>query len=257
VATARQEPTGIRPSPSAFRATQLLTYISIGRGQSFIVSELARALDMNRATCQAVLMALEESGFVRRDPRTKAYSLGPALIPLGEAALSSLAAVDEARPEIERLAATTGVEVLGGVPLDAQIVVVAVAGTPHDSGAARVGQTVALRPPFGTVLVAWAGEEAIDEWLGRAGELSDELRTAYLASLAAVRERGYSITLEIRSPERLGAALREIRTLESSPDASGPAHLLLNELLQFLKGIAQIQPAERFHIQQLHGLLGG
>ena len=35
---------------------------------------------------------------VRRDPRTKAYSLGAALIPLGDAALSSLPVVDEARP---------------------------------------------------------------------------------------------------------------------------------------------------------------
>ena len=50
-------------------------------------------------------MSLEEGAFVRRDPRRKTYSLGPALIPLGEAALASLRVVEEARPEVDRLAA--------------------------------------------------------------------------------------------------------------------------------------------------------
>jgi DNA-binding IclR family transcriptional regulator len=223
-------PTGIRPSPSARRATQLLNHIATGRGQAYTVSELARALDMNRATCQAVLMALDESGFVRRDPRTRAYTLGLALIPLGEAALSGIDMVDEARAEIDRLATVTGLEAVGAVAMDAEMVIIAVAGLPHRFGSIHIGQRVPLCPPFGTAFVAWADDDAVKQWLDRAGALTDELRNHYLASLAAVRARGYSITLQIRSPERFGSAVREMRARDRH-EGSADAELMMNQLL--------------------------
>jgi len=217
---------GIQPSPSAYRATRLLNYLATRRAQSFTVSELARALELNRATCQAVLMALEDAGFVRRDQRTKGYGLGPALIPLGEAALSSLDVVEEARPEIDRLASVTGLEAVASVPLDATVLIVAVAGGPRRRGTLRVGQAVPLRAPFGTAFVAWADDDAIKAWLDRATSLTDELRRHYLLSLAAVRERGYSITLEIGSPDRFATAMAEMRS-----QTGGLDDLALNQLL--------------------------
>src|SRR3954465_8933953 len=147
---------GIRPSPSARRATQLLNYLAGNRDASYSVSELARALSMNRATCQSVLMGLEEGGFVRRDPRTKTYSLGAALIPLGEAALASLKVVDEARPEIERIAADAGpgvgplpadagLECIAAVAAGAEMIIVARAGpTSRFGGSIQVGQSVPI-----------------------------------------------------------------------------------------------------------------
>jgi DNA-binding IclR family transcriptional regulator len=222
----QEDLSGIRPSPSAHRATRLLNYLAARRAESFTVSELARALKLNRATCQAVLMALEDAGFVRRDQRTKAYGLGPALIPLGEAALSSLEVVEEARPEIDRLASVTGLEAVASVALDATVLIVVVAGAPRRGGTLRVGQAVPLRAPFGTAFVAWAGDDAIKTWLDRATSLTAELRRHYVSSLAAVRERGYSITLEIGSPERLAMAMAEMASQAGDLD-----DLALNQLL--------------------------
>jgi len=223
--------TGIKPSPSARRAAQLLEYLARRRDQSFSVSELARDLGLNRATCQAVLMALEEAALVRRDPRTKAYSLGAALIPLGDAALSSLPVVDEARAEVERLASTTGVEAVSAIALERDLLIVAVAGTPQRF-VLRVGQSVPLAPPFGAAFVAWSDDARIEAWLAGAGAMSDEQRARYIAALRAVEERGYSVTLEIRSPERLAVALAHLRSQAYRTDAAVAEHHVLNQLLQ-------------------------
>jgi DNA-binding IclR family transcriptional regulator len=171
-------------------------------------------------------MALEDAGFVRRDPRTKAYRLGAGLIPLGEAALSSLEVVEHARPEIDRLASVTGLEAVASVALDDTMLIVAVAGPPRRGGTLRVGQAVPLRPPFGTAVVAWADDDVAKAWLDRAGSLTGEQRRHYLSSLAAVRERGYSITLEIGSPERLAVAMQQMRS-----HVGGLDDVAINQLL--------------------------
>jgi DNA-binding IclR family transcriptional regulator len=223
---------GIRASPSARRATQLLNFLADNRDGSYSISELARALGMNRATCQSVLMSLDEAGFVRRDTRRKTYSLGPALIPLGEASLASLRVVEEARPEVERLAADTGVECVAAVAAGAEMIVVARAGPPTGFGAlTRVGQTVPICPPFGIAFVAWSDSAAIDAWLARAGKISDPERKRYLASIEVVRQRGYSVTLEIRSRERLAEVLARLRSQRQRGDEVLAEHQQINQLL--------------------------
>ncbi len=187
---------------------------------------------MNRATCQSVLMSLEEGAFVRRDPRRKTYSLGPALIPLGEAALASLRVVEEARPEVDRLAADTGVECVAAVAAGAEMIIVARAGPPIGFGAlTRVGQTVPICPPFGIAFVAWSDSDAIDAWLARAGKLPDPERKRYLASIEVVRQRGYSVTLEIRSRERLAEVLGQLRSHRQRGGPVVAEHQQINQLL--------------------------
>jgi DNA-binding IclR family transcriptional regulator len=223
---------GIRPSPSAARATQILGFLARHPRASFTVSEIARTLGLNRATCHSVLLALEEASYVRREERTKGYSLGPAPIGVGEAARSSMTVVGEARPEVERLAATTGLECVAAVASGEEMVVIATAG-PRDrfGGVIRVGYTYPLCPPFATAVVAWGDEAAVESWLGRAGPLSEEQRKHYLASLDAVRRRGHSVTLEIKDATRLGEALAALR-FERDTDASAEEHLRVNQLLQ-------------------------
>ena len=61
----------------------------------------AAAADLSYASAHSVVSALEESGLVRRHPRTRAYTLGPGLIGLGAAARRGYRAVDDALPEME------------------------------------------------------------------------------------------------------------------------------------------------------------
>lgn len=222
---------GIRPSPSAARATQIIGLLARHPRQASTVSEIARALGLNRATCHSVLLALEAAEYVHRDHRTKAFSLGPALIGVGEAALSSLDIVNEARPEVDRLAATTGVECVASVAAGDEMVVVATAGPPDRFGVLRVGYRYPLCPPLATAFVAWGDDTAIETWLGRAGPLSDEHRKHYLGSLDAVRRRGYSVTLEIKDPTRFGQALAALQA-ERDTASSLEEHHRVSRLLQ-------------------------
>ena len=59
----------------------------------------------------------------------------------------------------------------------------------------RTGDTIRLVPPLGAVFVAWAPDDAVDEWLSRgAGDAGTDRR--HLEMLAAVRELGYVVELQ-------------------------------------------------------------
>src|SRR6185437_5904753 len=78
----------------------------------------------------------------------------------------------------------------------------------------RTGDAIALVPPFGATFVAWEVQATVQEWLDRADPpLTDLERARYQAALAAVRQRGYSITIATGRQPQLAAALE--RLLES------------------------------------------
>ena len=93
-----------RTSNSVLRAVTVLQLLADGtrrrRGRS---PRSRRRADLSYASAHSVASALEESGLVRRHPRTRAYTLGPALIALGAAAQRGYRVVDDALPEMERL----------------------------------------------------------------------------------------------------------------------------------------------------------
>jgi flavin reductase (DIM6/NTAB) family NADH-FMN oxidoreductase RutF/DNA-binding IclR family transcriptional regulator len=103
--------------------------------------------------------------------------------------------VDIIRPEMERLAEDLGSQCIATARVGDELVVAASAGNVRqgDSTATLVGQHLPFRPPTGSAFAAWNGEAEIEDWLKLTG--SSEARTAYRASLAAVRTRGYSIGL--------------------------------------------------------------
>ncbi len=242
---------GIRPSPSAERATEIVDFLARHPRESFTVSEIARSLAFNRATCHSVLLALDAADYVHRDDRTKGYALGAALIGVGEAALSGMPVVAEARPEVERLAITTEVECVASVPAGDNMVVVATAG-PRDrfGGVLHVGYTYPLCPPFATALVAWSDEPTVKAWLDRAGRLSDEQREHYLTSLDAVRRRGYSVTLEVQDAARFAALTRALRAERDSP--STPAeHHRVSQLLQLEYALPETAELGRHRVERV------
>ena len=97
----------ISPSPAVRRACDLLGHLARHPTASFSVSELARVVDVPRATCDAVLQALAEHGFViRRDDLR--YELGPSCIALGDAARAANPVLQAAAAEAETLARVSG-----------------------------------------------------------------------------------------------------------------------------------------------------
>jgi IclR family transcriptional regulator, pca regulon regulatory protein len=70
------------------------------------LAEVARAVDLNRATARRLLMTLEELGYVRRSGAT--FALTPRVLDLGYAYLSSLGIPQLALPYLEQLSEAMG-----------------------------------------------------------------------------------------------------------------------------------------------------
>jgi DNA-binding IclR family transcriptional regulator len=208
-----------RPALAASRAADCLNLLAANPTQPFTLSELVQQLDLNIASCHALLNVLTKQGFLQRHPKHKTYSLGPALVAIGHAALECHPAIDMARDEARELAQQLDLEVLITARIDAELVALARAGRYLSPNASlRVGQRIPLIPPLGSPFMAWATEKEIKEWLGRAaGDTSAEELAHYRDILKVVRARGFSVTLRNPVQRQLGEV---VANLSASPHAA-------------------------------------
>jgi DNA-binding IclR family transcriptional regulator len=207
----------LNPSPSVMRAGEMLDFLARNAPDSYSVSEIARAINLPRATCDSILLALAEQALVvRRDPDLR-YTLGPACVTLGDAARGDHSLV-AARPAAHDLARSTGscVAVVTRRRSEARVVDVFDYG-PAFGLKTAIGQAIPLAPPFGAVFIAWADEERVNEWLDHpAVKISKRERTRYRSALDAVRQRGYSVTAADVSHADFEKA---VKRLAENPDA--------------------------------------
>jgi DNA-binding IclR family transcriptional regulator len=198
-------------APGVTRTIAVLEFLAARRGEAFTLAELVRRLAVNKSTLHTILAILEEAGYVARHPIDKSYTLGPALVALGEAAAAS-PAVDiahHARDEMRALADEFGVQCMAGKVVGSSILLVAHAGVREPLGQhLAVGQRLPFVPPLGTVFVAWSPPDVIDAWLRRLGpRATNDQLARYRRAIAAVRTRGFSIALEADARRELGRAV--------------------------------------------------
>jgi DNA-binding IclR family transcriptional regulator len=207
-----------RPAPAVDRAVEILDFLADNPQDAFSLSELARRLDLNKASTHATLNALTDRGYLLRHPTRKDYRLGPRLITVGEAAREQYPVVEFAHDELRRLAEDVGSECVASVAVGDEMVIVDRGGPARPIGVrVAVGSRFPLAPPMGTVFMAWSSTEEIDEWLRRVGpDVGAEELDRYRRALAAVRERGYSAGLdadEYQLIELQGAAEYRVTTI--------------------------------------------
>lgn len=200
-----------RPAPAVDRTVAVLNHLATHPTRQFTLSELARELDLNKATAHGMLATLADAGYVTRDPDAKTYGLGAALIALGNAALASTPAARLAQPHMAALSREFDLECVASAAIADEIVILARAGTPRPLGInVEPGQRLPLAPPLGTVFVAWSDADAIDRWLSHVGpEHGKADLDRYRQALATVRERGYSVALGGEGQQRLVQALQD------------------------------------------------
>ena len=200
-----------RPAPAIDRCVAVLNHMAARPTRQFTLSELARELDLNKATAHGMLNTLADAGYLIRDPEAKTYGLGPALIALGNAALASTPAARLAQPHMAALSQEFDLECVASAAIADEIVILARAGTPRPLGInIEPGQRLPLAPPLGTVFVAWSGPEAIDRWLSHVGpDQGAADLDRYRQALGTVRERGYSVALGGEGQQRLVQALQD------------------------------------------------
>jgi DNA-binding IclR family transcriptional regulator len=200
-------------APGVTRAIALLEFLAARRDESFTLSELVRRLDVNKSTLHTILVTLEGAGYVARHPIDKSFTLGPALVALGEAAATvpSVDIAQHARDEMRALADEFGVQCMAGKIVGTDILLVAHAGRREPLGQhLAIGQRLPFVPPLGTVFVAWSPPDEIDAWLRRLGaQATNEQLVRYRRAIAAVRARGFSIGLEADARRELGRAVAQ------------------------------------------------
>lgn len=197
----------MQPAPSAQRAIDIITLLAEQPRESFPVAEIARRVGQTRATCQAVLLALEAPAWVHRTD-SGGYALGSGLIGVGMAAQQGSGVTALLGRTVKALHAETHCEASGAIPSGPNLIVVARSGPSHPlTVAIPLGQVFPLIPPFGLAFAVW-GEGTFDEWLSRAPQLTKAGR-GHLAKAAGIaRDLGYSVNLDTGTRQELTALRR-------------------------------------------------
>ncbi len=207
-----QSPSGAQ---SVLRAIRLLKMFTDAHPE-WRLKDLARAVNMNKATIYRLLNALEHEGLLTRDKRTGAYRLGPEIIALGGRALRSNDLRSAGYGELEWLACAAGeaatleilvenqVLILEEIPASHLLAPWQTIGTRHPAHATSTGKLLLaflpaheraarLRPPLQqltkktiTDLEALEHQMALIRTQGYATAI-EELEDGYVAVSAPIR----------------------------------------------------------------------
>jgi DNA-binding IclR family transcriptional regulator len=188
------------------RAVDVINYLAAHPVESFTLSELAKALELSHGSAHRVLTGLTEARWLSRHPKHKTYSLGLALVAIGQAALEKHRAVEIARREMARLTEEVRAQCLASAIVDDELLLLAREGTPHTHETlSYVGERHPFVPPVGMPHVAWGSPALIEAFLAKAPAGMTEAALLHLRhAVVLVRRRGYAIASN-------GPALRQMR----------------------------------------------
>jgi DNA-binding IclR family transcriptional regulator len=221
-----------RPALSATRALRVLDFLAAHPGEAFTLSDVARRLSINVSSTFSILNALEEDGWIRRDPARKTYHLGFAPIAVGHAALDQHPVIQLARECTAKLAKHLGLECLMGAVVGAELVILAEAGDPRRlTRRPRVGQRLPNTPAMSVLSAAYADRDGVEAWLDRLGPgASRATRRGYREAAALVRARGFEIGIETPTRKKIGIVLAQLVVDPQNRALHDRLHKLVAEL---------------------------
>lgn len=233
------------PVPAVDRAAAILDYLSQRPQEPQSLSDTARATDIHKATCAAILGALDSHGFVSRTA-DKRYAPGPALIGLAHGYAERFAGTQVGSREIHELAAKLGLSASLCV-LDAEeMVIVDIAGNNQrpEHIATRIGKRFPLVPPLGTIFKVWDTPDQIQDWVSRMKDEFEIPVEKQLEVISTIRSQGYSLSGEQDFHVELSAALRRIERDDSDTRGLAVAMLLADKIRQ-MRSINQSDEPEQ------------
>ena len=210
-----------RAAPTAARALRVVELVASDPVREWRLTDIQRQLGYSHGNLHAIVATLVAMGYLRREPGSRTYALGPALLGLGAAARHAYPAVDVAEPHLELLAERLGTQTHAAMRVGEEILVVARCGPELPlGGGVEVGTRVPLTPPMGSTLMAWASPAELDAYFATAeGALTPDELAASRASLEAVRRRGHSVHVYAGPRQLLSeAAARVVAEGVDDPD---------------------------------------
>jgi len=204
------------------RAAQLLVQVA-RRREPVTFAELTAASGLAKSTTSRLLTALERNGLVRRD-LTGRFSPGEVFVSYAWRGGAEADLVSLAQPVLARLGEQTGETVNLGVARDGGLVeqIAQVDSRYLIGGTNWVGMAVPLHcAALGKVLLAFGTAELPRGRLEQRTDRTITSRAALAAEVAAVRERGYAVTIEELEPGLVAVAAPVFG--DGGSDVSGPA----------------------------------
>jgi DNA-binding IclR family transcriptional regulator len=187
-------------------------------------SDIARGVNISKATCHALLLSLSDAGYVIRLADSRAYVLGPALIGVARAAEQSFPLVPAVRDVLVDLVASTGKACAVTTVVGDSIVFVDYEGEPTGADYLRRGSQVPLVAPMGVLHVAWSSPARLERWLTSDEGSSGVPRAELESLLTEVRARGYTVTPRDAAREQL----RHLLALVKQDALSDELHSLID-----------------------------
>ncbi|MFF0499790.1 IclR family transcriptional regulator [Nocardia aobensis] len=204
-------------SPPVMRVMRVLDYLALHPDEEFTISDLARRVGLNKATCHTIVTTLVEQEYLTRGAVSGRIQLGPALIPLGLVAEQRFRPLDVARTELHALAEDLGVPVVVSIRTGSEILHLAHYGPASVfSAMSRAGQRIPLLPPVGATFYAWSTDEVIDAWLDSLPHSSEQARQIFRKALAQARSLGYVAGGDSPLWRDLASTVREIESSDAS-----------------------------------------
>jgi DNA-binding IclR family transcriptional regulator len=190
---------------SVDRATDIISLFSSATYLG--ITEIAAALNLNKATVWGLVTTLEKRRFLRQDPDTRKYTVGSKLFELGMIYMSNLEINSKAARPVHRLASRTRLNARVAVwEGDAALITLLALPRSEDSLSHQIGPRVpAYCCGVGKALLAFLEPDELTEYVRQTKLVRHTKNTIVnpdklLDDLEKTRERGYSICREEMIP---------------------------------------------------------
>jgi DNA-binding IclR family transcriptional regulator len=238
------------------RALAILDLLMANPNQAFGLTEMTRRLNLNKATCHAILTTMSNYGFLVQHPKTKAYRLGPSIIAAGNAAFAQFPVLEYARPELESLQSDLhiGFAVTGRSKLHQVLLALYGHATPLIDSF-QLGLRIPNTAPLAACFTAFSPARELEAWLSRAHEarggydekLDQKLRVAAIG----IRARGYEVTLRTRAEDKFRAELKRIHESWSLSALEDAANRFQYDLCDEFYHLDRIDPKTRYEVSTI------
>ena len=239
------------------RALAILELLMANPHQAFGLTEMTRRLNLNKATCHAILTTMATYGFLVQHPKTKAYRLGPSIIAAGNAAFAQFPVLEYARPALESLEEDLDLGFAVTGRSKSHIVLLALYGKASaliDNF--QLGLRLPNIAPIGACFTAWSPPKHLQAWLTEAhearGEYNEKLDQQLRVSVIGIRARGYEVVLRTKAEARLHEDLKQIQENWNLADLEEVTANYHRALCEEQVHLDRIDPRARYEVSTIN-----
>lgn len=242
------------------RALAIVDLLMSHPERSFGLTEITRRLNLNKATCHAILSTMTAYGFMVQNPRTKAYRLGPSIIAAGNAAFAQFPVLEYARPELERLDQDLNLGFNIGFAVTGRsrqhMMLLAQYGRTNPMlDSCQLGMRLPNIAPIGACFIAWAPSRYMEEWLTAGhqahGAMNEQVDQKLRVSVIAIRTRGYEVILKTQAERTMTNELNRIKDSWSLDVLSDATETYQKELYQQDIHLDSIDPNKKYEVSSI------